>query len=647
MESDRPLFSAPNIPPLWLDRAIKQPFTDAGTRRDALAHAKRKLGPGPNIKLPCAVNVANAAPSSIHDYEEGRYQRPQWWSKSSSYLAFIPLQPDLSAPPLYPLLRYPDVLDSAELGPHPDPHLWGQWQQLQDAIVDATHLLLKDSGAAAVRSMPYPCARVDRNVESKASIGRKAHLYRDISIAHSLFQVWFGCLSYAIAVNEAIVDQVQTFGLASSVWAPRSWVELILVPYQENKKRERTAPLTTSRSGPGTHGPMTRSAQIPTQSDTHAESSESTHVDLTKPRKGGAVIHPNFVSSLRNTCIAKFDGSVERIGLFIEIPEKPEEMVSIDWLVDCGVPIWYAWGRREEAIVKKYPVFVRYRPPPNAIWMTTHLPQSDFNPALVVSDLPGELESTEEMDSLMLSLLEPEFLSSMKPGIAPYEKRKELREWERSWEQFFADADSKEQLLLQMETPEMKQEREARAENPPTTRPEAKFYVWERGMRSTFKRRIARDEELEELFQEKGQFGRKQARYNSLYNEWDLCRYWGPPDDEQLLHRAKVRANLRGTTVEGELLWWRVYYGLQPEPSAQDPTPAEPGPESQGYPECGQSLCHHDALDEWSSQPSSGPIDGDAHDVSSDTCSMEDGEIEEIETDVSWKRRATDTGTRP
>ncbi|KAJ3516928.1 hypothetical protein NMY22_g14086 [Coprinellus aureogranulatus] len=206
MQSDRALFSAPKIPSLWLDRAIKQPFTDAGTRQDALAHARRNLGPGwlyelegqtyysptccrPNVKLPRAFDTAIAALGSTHDYQFDRYRRPQWWSKPSSYLAFIPLRPDLSAPPLYPLLRYPEVLDSTELGPHPDPHTWGQWQQLQEAVVEATHLLLKDSGAAAVRSMPYPCARVDRNVESKAYIGRKTHLYRDMSLARSLFEV--------------------------------------------------------------------------------------------------------------------------------------------------------------------------------------------------------------------------------------------------------------------------------------------------------------------------------------------------------------------------------------------------------------------------------------------------------------------------
>ncbi|KAJ3528941.1 hypothetical protein NMY22_g9201 [Coprinellus aureogranulatus] len=429
------------------------------------------------------------------------------------------------------------------------------------------------------------------------------------------FEVWFGCLSYAIAVNEAIVDQANTFSLASTVCAPRSWVELILVPYQE-KKRER-ASLKATHSGLQAPGSMLRTAQLSTQNTLQPEPSR---VDTTKPRDDDVVIHPNFASSLRNTCIANFDSSVERVGVFIEIPEKPEDMVSIDWLVDCNVPIWYAWGRREEAIARKYPIFARYRPPHNAVWAAIRSPQLGFDPAPAISDLRGD--PIEEMDSLMFPFSEPEVPSTMKPEIAPYEKRMELRESERNWEQFFAVADSKERLLLQMETLEMKQEREARAQDPPTTRPEAKFYVWERGMRGTFKRRVARDEELEGLFEEKGGLGKSKRGITA-------CTTNG------------TYAITGGTTVEGELLWWRVYYGLQPKPltsefNATAGYPTSIALETQRRLEYEQNPCHCDAWDQSGPQADGEPADGTAHDTSHDTCEMEDGELEEIETDVSW-----------
>ncbi|KAJ3504874.1 hypothetical protein NMY22_g17773 [Coprinellus aureogranulatus] len=368
----------------------------------------------------------------------------------------------------------------------------------------------------------------------------------------------------------------------------------------------------------------------------HDRQHKPSRQDATELRNGG-MIDPSFVSSLRNTCIANFDGSVERVGLFIKIPERPEEMISIDWLLECKVPIWYAWGQREEAIARSYPVFARYRPPAEALWVTPRSIPFGFDPSLPTSG--GDDESIGCLDSIMVPLPEPDVPSTMKPRIAPYEKRQELRECEKNWEQFFATADSKERLLIQMETPEMKHEREMRSRNPPTTRPEAKFYVWERGMRGTFKRRVARDEELEGIFEEKGKFGRRQARYNSFYNEWDLCRYWGPPDDEQLLHRAKVRANLRGTPVEGELLWWRVYYGLQPEPlsseierTAEDPATitAEPLGDLVWV----QSPSHRNTLDQ--SSRDEDPVKGNGHDIGGVPYEMEDGELEDTKTDVSW-----------
>ncbi|KAJ3543872.1 hypothetical protein NMY22_g2989 [Coprinellus aureogranulatus] len=643
MQSDRALFSPPNIPSLWLDRAIKQSFTGANTR--APAHTRASMGSGwlyrlegqtyysptclrPDVKIPRGFDETDSTLStSTHDYKLEHYQYPQWWSKASSYLGFTPLRPDLSAPPLYPLLRYPDVLDSPDLGPHPDPGLWSRWQQLQDALVEATHLLLKDSGAAAVRSMPYPCARVDRNVESRAYIGRKAQLYRDISLARSLFEVWFGCLSYAIAVNEAIINQVNAFSLSSRACIPLSWVELILAPYQERKKGGTTAACAL----PPIPGTMAQSSKLNSQ---HGRQNNPSSQDTIELRSGG-IIDPSFVSSLRNTCIAKFDGSVERVGLFIKIPERPEEMISIDWLLECNVPVWYAWGQREEAIARNYPVFARYRPPPETPWVT--LPPSPFGFGPSPPTPSDDDEQTYYLDSAMVPLFELDFPTTMKPEIAPYEKRPELREWERNWEQFFAAADSKEQLLIQMETPEMKQEREVRNRNPPTTRPEAKFYVWERGMRGTFKRRVARDEELEGIFEARGKFGKSQGRYNSFYNEWDLCRYWGPPDDEQLLHRAKIRANLRGTSVEGELLWWRVYYGLQPEPSSSglESTAEDLGgisAEPSGDLECTQFASH--ALDQRS--PDKDTVKGNGHDMDVVQYEMEEGELEDSEIDVSW-----------
>ncbi|KAJ3519812.1 hypothetical protein NMY22_g13030 [Coprinellus aureogranulatus] len=623
MQNQERLFSSPNIPSIWLDRAIKQRFTEDGARRNSLLHMRRVLGPGwlyqlngqtyysptcyrPQVKVPQPWDVADVRTGpALDSHKIERFRHPQWWSKSSAYLAFIPIHPDLSAPPLYPLLQYPEIKHNAGSGPYPDPQKWAEWQKLQRAMTEASHLLLKDSGAPAVRSVPYPCARVDRNVESGAYKGKTGLLYRDMSKARSWFEVWFGCLSYAIAVNEAIVSQVNALNLATSTRLPLSWVELMLIPYRERNKSRRNSSQYPEPGHPKT--PIAGSSQV--QPDQICEF----------PRPQNEVIDPVFVSSLRDTCIASFDGSVERSAGCLS-----------------GIP-----GERGKTLLPSVTLSF-----PDTNLHTTPSGQ----PYLPIQRSPRPLAATasgvdtsEEVNPLVGPLHEDDLINMLetsKPGLAPFERRPQLRESERSWEEFFAAASLKEMLLTQTETPQMKQEREARRLNPPMTRPGTAFYVWERSMRGTFRRRVATDEELEGLFQEKGQFGRKQSRYNPFFNEWDLCRYWGPPDDEQLWYRSGVRASLRGTTVEEEYLWWRIYYGLQPDPSA----PVDLGdpvtftlPLRSSQPDSTENGSQ-DALD------NSFSTDVDIVDVRcvQNSCAdsgLEEGEIPELEADLSWIAR--------
>ncbi|KAJ3512627.1 hypothetical protein NMY22_g15275 [Coprinellus aureogranulatus] len=472
----------------------------------------------PDVKAPAVLQSLNAGSGNDMglggDRWRDRYQSPQWWTKASGYLAFTPLLPDLSAPPLHPLLQ---------------PSRWKEWQALQDALTESCHLLLNESGAAAVRSVPHPCSQVDRGLQAGSYRGRRAKLHRDILSAHSWFYVWIGCLSYAIGVNEAISQHTS----ASLTPIPLPWVEVLLTPYrrhvEEIERRKRLGLSNRPSSNiQRDHLPTDSARGIPTShqsSETYSTKLEPPYPQRCKTQLPTAmddtvtpIITPSFVSNLRNTCIACLEKYVERVGVFVAIPETPEDMVSIDWLLQCNVPVWYVWGEREDEIATKYPILRRYKPHSDATWATSPSKEGGLSDGL------QNVHSTSSPCHDACPLPPPTVRNGRR-----YERRRQLGDTEKPWEEFFAISDSRVELLKQTETAQAKTAREARERDPPLTRPEAKFYIWERGMRRVFRRRVATDEDLEGLFEASGRFGRNQARYCPFFNEWDLCQEFGPP----------------------------------------------------------------------------------------------------------------------
>jgi hypothetical protein len=129
---------------------------------------------------------------NVHAFEE-----PQWWTKAHGYLAFLPLFPDLSSPPLDPLLTIPKVAyDQQTSLLVPEQNKWHAFQNLQAKLVHAVNLLVFLSGAAAVRPA-YPCARVD--TKTYKGPGSRAELKNDLMAARSWFNihmVWVSVICY-------------------------------------------------------------------------------------------------------------------------------------------------------------------------------------------------------------------------------------------------------------------------------------------------------------------------------------------------------------------------------------------------------------------------------------------------------------------
>ncbi|KAJ3534279.1 hypothetical protein NMY22_g6996 [Coprinellus aureogranulatus] len=333
-----------------------------------------------------------------------------------------------------------------------------------------------------------------------------------------------------------------------------------------------------------------------------SSSSPPSWVDILLQGAGGA-IDWTFVSHLRNTCLARFDASIERAGVFVELPDNPEDVISIDFLCNYNVPVFYRWGSREEGLSEKYPSLRKYRPTSDAIRVPNNgegcsLPQS------------------------------PQAASSQ---FADFE--------------WFLALKIREEVLKVTETDEERTRREHRQRNPPTDPSKTRFYVWDSTEAQGMRRRVARDEDIKGLFKREGRFGTQQARYNAFYNEWDLSHDFGPPDEDQIEYLAEAFMEGENPTLQEEVAEWRAYFNVdgiggeatrRAVPSAGC-TPSEP--ERRAEPP--DQTCfdaHLKPLDDfvWMATVGQKPHSSAK---SLDNSRLEDGEVEEVETGTAEKGR--------
>ncbi|KAJ3521419.1 hypothetical protein NMY22_g12328 [Coprinellus aureogranulatus] len=277
----------------------------------------------PNVVVPRRLPVASSTdpgPSTIptsrsgvlfgQDYNIDVFREPQWWTDSQGYFAFVPRFLNTCTPTFSCLRSKPSVRWIPAVGAYcPDSFRWGEWRKLDMGMRKAISLI------KAVVSVPavvpaYPCAHIDSRRYRGVKEDVTPQLAEDIDSAEGWFTIWAGILAFHIAILSAVGDKAGKLSLTVNI---PSWMTALLHPAE------------------------------------------------------GEGLGPVFVDDLAQT-VARFDGSIERVGAFIELPESPRgDMVSVDWLLVNDVPVWWHWGPREEAIVSKYPVFARYRPRRDAL----------------------------------------------------------------------------------------------------------------------------------------------------------------------------------------------------------------------------------------------------------------------------------------
>ncbi|KAJ3500523.1 hypothetical protein NMY22_g19234 [Coprinellus aureogranulatus] len=420
------------------------------------------------------------------DYGTQYWTDPQWWTKRQGFLAFTALSPDFSEPPLHPLQTQPRIVYDPTVDKLiPEESQWNAWRGLQTKIVQSVHLLRGESGAPII-SPAYPCARVDSSVYRR---GEAARLQKDISNAQSWFRIWLGALSYAISVSKAMVEGVNNG--TSQRFVP-SWIEILF--NHADRRRMDTS-----------------------QSDSEFLSPED-QVDCA------------FISSVRSSCIARFDDSVSRVGVFVEIPDSPADMASIAWLVNSHVAVWYPWESREEEISTRYPSLKRYAPPANAEWVTSQVGFSSPAPSLP-HHIQGGVQSMDEPSA---------------NGAG----RKVIR---NTW---FDSVTKMASVLQEFESSAQRARRAKRELSPPSHLLETKFYIWDDDVEGAPMHRRATAEESEDIYEgRQRKDGRRQARYDSFFNEWDFYESSALLEDDLLADQTISQVPAEGANEEEQPQW--------------------------------------------------------------------------------------------
>ena len=172
------------------------------------------------------------------------------------------------------------------------------------------------------------------------------------------------------------------------------------------------------------------------------------------------------MSDLQNSCVARFDKSVERVGVFVKIPDSDlEDLVSIDWLCQVGVPVWYEWGAREIEIAFKNPFWRRYAPPPDAVQVCPPFGHNRSGTFLINTGPHLKDDAGPPSPGVLRPLITK---PSQTRRAKAYLQQTVPAPEERTWEVYFEKRAVYRAILLSQETVQERLNRENRERCPPT-----------------------------------------------------------------------------------------------------------------------------------------------------------------------------------
>jgi len=181
--------------------------------------------------------------------------------------------------------------------------------------------------------------------------------------------------------------------------------------------------------------------------------------------------YKGFIASVNTTCRV-FNGSVERVGVIMDIVEPKLKQFLVEWLMYYGVPVWYRWGCREMDASK----------------MNNNLKRLALQPESVQEGSTFMTKTPTQPD-----VVDPRAL--LNAFIAKRERRtKEIEEKE---------ADESRRRKQRDDAGGIKR---------------VKVFIWEKDDRGMYKCQVVTYADKEDTL---NFYGKEQRIYNSVFGEWD------------------------------------------------------------------------------------------------------------------------------
>ena len=214
----------------------------------------------------------------------------------------------------------------------------------------------------------------------------------------------------------------------------------------------------------------------------------------------------DWLSAVQSS-LCDFSYRCPRVGTFLDIQNLESEQPSVEWFYTWNIPVWY-----------RPPKFGHLQPPAHILQRATTF-LTKFPSRLRVS-APPRAPSPSRAPSTPPppKYAGREYMDAQRAYIAT-----------KPWQAFFAARKVNRQEILAKETPSQRQIRKNRELKPPEGKADLFLWEWSLGDRIELVRtRVVSKDERKDIL---SRYSSKRCKYDSVFNTWEVCAYFGTDDD--------------------------------------------------------------------------------------------------------------------
>ncbi len=526
-----------------------------------------------NPFVPPPTHTRHGVKRNIMDLDIAAYIKPQWWSQSWGWIAFMLHDPDYQDPPLTPLMMIPRRLRRLPgTGRYETPsYLVDSWSKLESDLTLATSLLQVYYGVAAIRPL-YPLGFGYKHSHLREGAGM-----RSIHKSQKWFAVWLALFSFLIAMAETKENEVHDYEhLSKKGWAdylfskgaeitwldsimnsavfrfdakairsgtflhlsaqslsqpPVSWFCTYHVPVWYPWGPEEASKPRFAEYAPPTsllQSSTTTIAKSPHQLQSKTPESSSSQGTVT----GNTTTPQSKTSDITSSKDAGTGNTLVLIGENATVlqsnPDHSSSQGAVTGITTGLQSKTPATSSSPDAVTANTTVPAPKNPDTSSSQDITTANTTGLDPAIPETSSCQEVvtASTTVLQSNTLGTNPLEHIANSNAtetvassNISPTEK------FLASWHIFLSSRKLLRQRIEQTETSVEKEKRLARERQPPTK--SAKVFHWTKDTLGSYVRELVPKRWREDTL---GEYCSKQTQYDSYLNEWDCCSELGSDD---------------------------------------------------------------------------------------------------------------------